>query len=158
MILDHDIFFKQAESRALAVKVDEFLKANNLAEPIQLPIGQTRNSIGTWNGGLQKDAQKTMRQVMSESINTDSAKKATSNFGRSNSNLISTNTRIDFNRSERDKALKANVKEFKGICKNESHGHTLFRFRSGVSEYYCVLCKKERAAEWNLKKKKEKLG
>lgn len=159
--IDHDVFTKKSQSIELANQVEEFLKAKGLETPVQIPFGQSSFSQGIsndWNKSpltKKATAQDTMRLIMSNSVQEDRAKN--SNYNKSPVATISHNARIDFNRSARAKAHKAGLKVFIGICKKANHGQTEFAIKSDGNEHLCKLCKKEIAANWNLKRKAGKV-
>lgn len=154
--IDHDVFIKKSQSLKLANQVEEFLQSKALTETTQIPFGQSSFRQGVsndWNQSPLKKAtaQDAMRQIMTNSIQEDRVKK--SNYNKSPVAVISQNARIDFNRSARAKAFKAGLKVFIGICKKVNHGQTEFAIKNDGNEHVCKLCKKEIAAEWNLKRK-----
>lgn len=148
MNLDHDIFSKKAESLLLATKVEEFLKANNLSECPQVPFGKSSysNNYESWNGGMQ-NAQTTMRNIMTSSVNKSRSQKLKSTAKPA---IIETKKRQSENRDARYTALKNGEKSFTGEC--EHHGKTLFNIKCEGKKHYCRICVRENTARFKLKK------
>ncbi|ATZ64270.1 hypothetical protein [Acinetobacter bereziniae] len=145
--IDHDVFAKKLQSIELANQVEEFLKSQNLEEPVQIPFGYSADA-NRFKNGEKYNAQETMRQIMFSSVSA--ARKKKSGFiSKSHPAVISEHTRLDHNRNERNKAFKANFSRFTGICKK--HGKTEFAVYSDGSDHKCLICKREIAHKFQKK-------
>ena len=145
--IDHDVFAKKLQSIELANQVEEFLKSQNLEEPVQIPFGYSSDA-DRYKNGEKYDAQETMRQIMFSSVSK--AKKKKSGFIQmSDPAVISEHSRLDHNRNERIKAHKSNFSKFTGICKK--HGSTEFAIYTDGLDHKCVLCKREIAKRFQKK-------
>lgn len=145
--IDHDVFAKKLQSIELANQVEEFLKSQNLDEPVQIPFGYSADA-DRFKNGEKYDAQETMRQIMFSSV-SEARKKKSGYIQMSDPTLISEHSRLDHNRSERIKAHKSNFSKFTGICKK--HGSTEFAIYSDGLDHKCVMCKREIAKRFQKK-------
>lgn len=145
--IDHDVFAKKLRSVELASQVEEFLKSQNLEEPVQIPFGYSADA-DRFKNGEKYDAQETMRQIMFSSV-SEARKKKSGYIQISEPTVISEHSRLDHNRSERIKAHKSNFSKFTGICKK--HGSTEFAIYSDGLDHKCVMCKREIAKRFQKK-------
>ena len=145
--IDHDVFAKKLQSIELANQVEEFLKSQNLDEPVQIPFGYSSDA-DRFKNGEKYDAQETMRQIMFSSV-SEARKKKSGFIQMSDPAVISEHARLDHNRSERNKAFKSNFSRFTGICKK--HGSTEFAIYSDGLDHKCLLCKKQIAQKFQKK-------
>ena len=135
--LAHDVYIQKGKSIALALQVDDFLKAQGKSEPVQIPFGQSRLSLKSKDNEY-KTGQQSMRQSMSNSISKNGP--VLSSIDRP---LTKEQERQKFNFIAKNKALAAGENEFEGKC--DLHGLTEYKvYNSG--KYHCVECR-ERAKQ-----------
>ena len=65
--IDHSAIINKGKSIALAIQVDNWLKAQGKLEPIQIPFGQTRMSMKPKDTEY-KTGQQSMRESMADSV------------------------------------------------------------------------------------------
>lgn len=142
--LDYEIFRKKAESVALNTKVDEFLMAEGISEPVQIPFGYSaRNSNlkeSVWN-----NAQQAMRDLM-----TGSVSQSRPVLKDSPKPLSVDQLRMKFNFEAKHAASLAGEQTFTGKCLK--HGLTEFKFYLS-GKHHCIECRAlmvKRKKEMNL--------
>lgn len=136
--LDHDIFTKKGKSIALAIQVDDFLKAQGKSEPTQIPFGQSGISLKN----EYKTSQQNMRDIMTQSISLNRPV-----LGKVEKALTADQKRMKFNFDAKHKAALAGKNTFTGKCLK--HGLTEFKFYLS-GKHHCIQCR-----ETIVKRKKE---
>lgn len=130
--IDHDAIINKGKSIALAIQVDDWLKAQGKLEPTQIPLGQTRMSMKS------KDTEyKTGQQSMRESM-ADSVSKKRPVLNSTDRPLTKEQERHKFNFEAKTKALANGESSFEGKC--DLHGFTDFKvYQSG--KHLCIQCR-----------------
>jgi DNA-nicking Smr family endonuclease len=130
--IDHSAIINKGKSIALAIQVDDFLKAQGKSEPTQIPFGQTRMSM------KPKDTEyKTGQQSMRESM-ADSVSKKRPVLSSTDRPLTKEQERHKFNFEAKTTALAKGESTFEGKC--DLHGLTEFKaYQSG--KHHCVKCR-----------------
>ena len=134
--IDHSAIINKGKSIALAIQVDDWLKAQGKSEPTKIPFGQTRMSM------KPKDTEyKTGQQSMRESM-ADSVSKKRPVLSSTDRPLTKEQERHKFNfeakTKAKTKALAKGESTFGGKC--DLHGLTEFKaYQSG--KHHCVKCR-----------------
>lgn len=149
--IDHDVFAKKLQSIELANQVEEFLKSQNLEEPVQIPFGHSgcNNDPQDWNRSPLKkaSAQDTMRRIMSNSIQEDREKSEKNVSSRSQEQL-----RRVKNKTARLKAIANGKSVFTGQCSH--HGQQIFKIKCNGEEHICLVCRDQHARKQTIKRRK----
>lgn len=142
VVMDHAIFSKKNESKALEMQVRKWLQAQGKREPEQVPFGYSELASKRHEYG--RTAQTTMREIM---FNAVSESKATKQKPRVIDKPVEptyspdlSENRILFNRHAREQAWENGKKEFIGRCKK--HGEQAFVIRKQGKDHLCCVCKK----------------
>ena len=130
--IDHSAIINKGKSIALAIQVDDWLKAQGKSEPTKIPFGQTRMSM------KPKDTEyKTGQQSMRESM-ADSVSKKRPVLSSTDRPLTKEQERHKFNFEAKTTALAKGESTFEGKC--DLHGLTEFKaYQSG--KHHCVKCR-----------------
>jgi len=130
--IDHDVFIKQGKSIALAIQVDNWLKAKGKSEPTQIPFGHSGLSHKP-KSTEYKTGQQSMRESMAHSVSTKRPVLASLNKP-----LTKEQQRHKHNFEAKTAALAAGESTFEGKC--SKHGETDYRvYASG--KHYCIQCR-----------------
>nr|WP_279053000.1 hypothetical protein [Acinetobacter tandoii] len=130
--IDHNAIINQGKSIALAIQVDNWLKAKGKSEPTQIPFGHSGLSHKP-KSTEYKTGQQSMRESMAHAV---SAKRPV--LPSLDKPLTAEQQRHKFNFEAKNKAIAADENTFQGKC--DLHGLTDFKvYKSG--KCHCIKCR-----------------
>lgn len=158
--IDHDVFAKKLQSIELANQVEEFLKSQNLEEPVQIPFGHSeylntckKNGVDPYTFSLRSIMTHSVEQTHAEKKNNSAKQKSETN----NSTYTPDNSsnRREFNRKARELTWISGQKKFVGKC--QKHGEQYFNIRKQGKDQLCSICQREFTRSQNSKRKEKEV-
>lgn len=149
--LDHDIFAKKGKSIALAIQVDDFLKAQGKSEPTQIPFGHSE--LAKRHALYGHNAQATMREIMFSSVQESKKNKPAV---RPVPVPSPERLRRESNKAARAIAVTEGKSEFQGVCMH--HGHQVFKIKAQGEDHICIICRDTHSTKQTIKRRKNEVA
>ncbi len=151
--IDHSAIINKGKSIALAIQVDDFLKAQGKSQPTQIPFGHSERANRRAEYG--HDAQATMREIMFNSVRETKIDKSKPKPIRETFESAEQKRR-ELNRSARLKAWGEGKKTFKGSCAH--HGQQTFCIKANGQEHICKICRDQHSQKQTIKRRKKQVA